>query len=81
MTIDNNIYSEIVCFERHQLIPFSNSSSGAVTTVLSRLQLKGEESYSSGEFLAEGKPPPAFMVFFFLVAYTLLYFMHKQRTT
>ncbi|XP_037927466.1 apolipophorins [Teleopsis dalmanni] len=53
MTIDHNLYREISCYERHQLIPFSNSSTGAVTTTSSRLQLKGEESYSSGEFLAD----------------------------
>lgn len=51
MTIDNHIYREIKCFERHQLIPFSKQNTGAVTTTTSSLVFKGEQHYSPGEFL------------------------------
>ncbi|XP_005177435.1 apolipophorins [Musca domestica] len=51
LTIDNHIYREISCFERHQLIPFSKKQSGAVTTVHYGLEFKGEQNYSPGEFL------------------------------
>lgn len=69
MTVDNSLYREISCLEVHQLIPFSNGTTGAITTSRSKLELKGEESYSSGEFLAESrsrlingnlKPNPSF---------------------
>ncbi|EDV43460.2 uncharacterized protein Dana_GF16512 [Drosophila ananassae] len=53
LTIDNNVYREISCLETHLLVPFSNASSGALTTSRSRLELKGEESYSSNEFLEQ----------------------------
>ncbi|XP_030377336.1 uncharacterized protein LOC115626195 [Scaptodrosophila lebanonensis] len=53
LTIDNHVYREISCFERHLLIPFSNASTGAVTTSQSKFELKGEESYSSNEFLEQ----------------------------
>ncbi|XP_046812149.1 apolipophorins [Lucilia cuprina] len=52
-TIDNNIYRDISCYERHQLIPFSNASTGAVTTTTQTLEFKGEDTFSVGEFLAE----------------------------
>lgn len=56
MTIDHSIYREISCYERYQLIPFSNNETGAVTTVKSQLVLKGEDYYSSSDFYAyEGK--------------------------
>lgn len=51
LTIDNHIYREIKCFERHQLIPFSKQNTGAVTTTTSSLVFKGEQHYSPGEFL------------------------------
>ncbi|XP_054743946.1 uncharacterized protein LOC129248428 [Anastrepha obliqua] len=53
MTINNNLYQEVTCYEQHQLIPFSNSNSGAVTKVISRLVFQDEENYSIGDFLAE----------------------------
>ncbi|XP_017105517.3 uncharacterized protein Apoltp [Drosophila bipectinata] len=53
LTIDNNVYREISCLETHLLVPFSNASSGALTTSRSKLELKGEESYSSNEFLEQ----------------------------
>ncbi|XP_016937028.3 uncharacterized protein Apoltp [Drosophila suzukii] len=53
LTIDNNVYREISCLETHLLVPFSNASSGALTTSQSRLKLKGEEPYSAGEFLEQ----------------------------
>lgn len=36
-------------------MPFSNASSGALTTSTSRLKLDGVESYSAGEFLEQSK--------------------------
>nr|XP_013118557.1 unnamed protein product [Stomoxys calcitrans] len=53
LTIDNHIYREVNCFERHQLIPFSKQSSGAVTSATYSLQFKGEQHYSPGEFLEQ----------------------------
>lgn len=38
-------------------MPFSNASSGALTTSRSRLLLKGEEPYSVGEFLEQSRLP------------------------
>ncbi|XP_017854431.2 uncharacterized protein LOC108607859 [Drosophila busckii] len=53
MTIDNNVYREIKCFESHLLVPFSNGSTGALTTSASSLKLLGEDSYSLSEFLEQ----------------------------
>ncbi|KAH8395625.1 hypothetical protein KR222_003717 [Zaprionus bogoriensis] len=53
LTIDNNVYKEISCLESHLLVPFSNGSSGALTTSLSKLQMQGEEPYSVSQFLEE----------------------------
>ncbi|XP_032572582.1 uncharacterized protein LOC6611837 [Drosophila sechellia] len=53
LTIDNNVYKEVKCLETHLLVPFSNASSGALTTSTSRLKLDGVESYSAGEFLEQ----------------------------
>ncbi|XP_039479409.1 uncharacterized protein LOC120443997 [Drosophila santomea] len=53
LTVDNNVYKEIKCLETHLLVPFSNVSSGALTTSTSRLKLTGEESYSAGGFLEQ----------------------------
>ncbi|XP_055847743.1 uncharacterized protein LOC129913211 [Episyrphus balteatus] len=50
LTIDRNIYSEVSCFERHQLIPFSSNQSGAVTVAHAKLLLKTEEKYNSADF-------------------------------
>lgn len=55
LTIDNNVYREISCQESHLLVPFSNGSSGALTTSQSKLKLQGEESYSVSEFLESSK--------------------------
>ncbi|XP_064556915.1 uncharacterized protein Apoltp [Drosophila montana] len=51
LTIDNNVYREISCTESHLLVPFSNGSSGALTTTRSTLRLEGEDTYSISEFL------------------------------
>ncbi|XP_017025668.1 uncharacterized protein Apoltp [Drosophila kikkawai] len=53
LTIDNNVYRDISCEETHLLVPFSNASSGALTTSRSRLVLRGEDPYSVGEFLEQ----------------------------
>ena len=55
MTIDNSVYKEISCVERHQLIPFSNHTSGAVTSTRSKFVFRGEESYSVNEFFNQSK--------------------------
>lgn len=39
MSIDNYIYNNIECHERHVLIPFSNAQNGAVTKSFMRLKL------------------------------------------
>ncbi|XP_043065229.1 LOW QUALITY PROTEIN: uncharacterized protein LOC108101203 [Drosophila ficusphila] len=53
LTVDNNVYREISCLETHLLVPFSNASSGALTTSRSLLKLRNEEPYSVGEFLEQ----------------------------
>ncbi|XP_055638867.1 uncharacterized protein LOC129776937 isoform X2 [Toxorhynchites rutilus septentrionalis] len=49
ISVDDFIYSEVECFERHQLVPFSNQNAGAVTKVYSRLAFADTESYSPEE--------------------------------
>lgn len=39
MSIDNYIYNNIECHEKHVLIPFSNSNNGAVTKSFMRMKL------------------------------------------
>lgn len=39
ISVDLNIYDHISCAERHQLVPFSNNQSGAVTQSFVRLHL------------------------------------------
>ncbi|TDG46759.1 hypothetical protein AWZ03_006806 [Drosophila navojoa] len=51
LTIDNNVYREISCMESHLLVPFSNGSSGALTTTRSTLRLDSEDAYGVSEFL------------------------------
>uniref|UniRef100_A0A0K8USL9 Vitellogenin n=1 Tax=Bactrocera latifrons TaxID=174628 RepID=A0A0K8USL9_BACLA len=53
MVINNNVYDEIICYEQHQLIVFSNNHTGAITRVKSRLILQGEEKYNQADFLNE----------------------------
>ncbi|KAH8289923.1 hypothetical protein KR018_003642 [Drosophila ironensis] len=53
LTVDNNVYKEVSCLETHLLVPFSNASSGALTTSRSRLELKLSDSYSVSEFLEQ----------------------------
>lgn len=50
MSIDNYIYNNIECHERHVLIPFSNSKNGAVTKSFMRLKLIAEvnETFNNG---------------------------------
>lgn len=45
MTIDHNIFKDVTCFERHELVPFSNNGSGAVTVSKIRLTIADEEAY------------------------------------
>ncbi|XP_058818906.1 uncharacterized protein LOC131681859 [Topomyia yanbarensis] len=49
ISVDNYIYKEAICYERHQLVPFSNDRAGAVTESFSRLALADEESYTPEE--------------------------------
>lgn len=55
LTIDNNVYREISCMESHLLVPFSNGSSGALTTTKSSLRLDSEAAYGVSEFLDKSK--------------------------
>lgn len=50
MSIDHHIYNGVVCYERHQVVPFSNGPNGAVTTSTMSLTLSDEEEFE----LAEG---------------------------
>lgn len=45
MTIDHNIFHDVICYERHELVPFSNNGSGAVTISKIHLTLADEETY------------------------------------
>lgn len=45
MTIDHNIFQDVICSERHELVPFSNNGTGAVTVSKIHLTLADEESY------------------------------------
>lgn len=45
MTIDHNIFQAVVCHERHELVPFSNNGTGAITISNIELSLIEEESY------------------------------------
>lgn len=45
VSIDHHIYNNIVCFERHLVVPFSNGPSGAVTTSRLSLVLADEEEF------------------------------------
>lgn len=47
MSIDNHIYNNIECHERHILIPFSNANNGAVTKSFMRLKLIEEANETS----------------------------------
>lgn len=51
MSIDNYIYNNIECHERHKLIPFSNAQNGAVTKSFMRLKLLEDvnETFSDGK--------------------------------
>lgn len=45
MTIDHYIFEKVVCYERHELVPFSNNGSGGVTVSKIELTLADEETY------------------------------------
>lgn len=47
ISVDHNIYQEVQCYERHQLEPFSNRESGAVTHSRTHLQLLGERTIAA----------------------------------
>ncbi|XP_062707026.1 vitellogenin-like [Aedes albopictus] len=49
ISVDNFVYKEAICYERHQLVPFSNGQAGAVTESFSKLTLADEESYTPEE--------------------------------
>ncbi|XP_051858776.1 uncharacterized protein LOC117563530 [Drosophila albomicans] len=53
LTIDKSVYHKISCLETHLLVPFSNGSSGALTTSKSTLLLTGSNDYSISEFLEQ----------------------------
>uniref|UniRef100_A0A182J4N7 Vitellogenin domain-containing protein n=1 Tax=Anopheles atroparvus TaxID=41427 RepID=A0A182J4N7_ANOAO len=46
ISVDNSIYKQVACYERHQLVPFSNGLAGAVTETYTKLELIDEESYT-----------------------------------
>lgn len=75
MTIDRNIYREISCYERHQLIPFSNKSSGAITTVSYKLVFQKEKPCKLSDYLREGIINMLFSGFlvFYLLLTSILY--------
>ncbi|XP_049547862.1 uncharacterized protein LOC125959115 [Anopheles darlingi] len=49
ITVDNYIYKNVLCYERHQLVPFSNGLAGAVTETSTKLSFFQEESYTQEE--------------------------------
>ncbi|GAB0088507.1 uncharacterized protein DMENIID0001_029540 [Sergentomyia squamirostris] len=51
ISVDHFVYNNIRCYERHQLVPFSNNQSGAVTESTLHLKLTDEEQvdYDVGE--------------------------------
>ncbi|XP_050082628.1 uncharacterized protein LOC126569520 [Anopheles aquasalis] len=49
ITVDNYIYKNVMCYERHQMIPFSNGMAGAVTETWTSLKFFQEESYTHEE--------------------------------
>lgn len=53
--MDHNIYQEVNCFERHQLVPFSNNQSGAVTESRTSLKLMEEFTFESTTTTNEDK--------------------------
>lgn len=55
MTINKKLYQDITCYDQHKFIPFSNNNTGAVTNVVSRLELLSEESDINEKFLNERK--------------------------
>lgn len=50
LTIDHNIYQNVKCYERHQLVPFSNNQSGAATESFIELKLIDEEEFQPSGF-------------------------------
>ncbi|XP_055713060.1 uncharacterized protein LOC129807664 isoform X2 [Phlebotomus papatasi] len=44
ISVDHSIYNNVKCYERHQLVPFSNNQSGAVTESTLHLKLSDEVS-------------------------------------
>ncbi|XP_049881187.1 uncharacterized protein LOC126377497 [Pectinophora gossypiella] len=51
ITVDHHIYKEVTCRERHLFEPFSGRHSGAMTTVIQHLSLKGEHNKTDSEIL------------------------------
>ncbi|XP_053673666.1 uncharacterized protein LOC128723926 [Anopheles nili] len=45
IVVDSSIYKSVACYERHQLVPFSNGLAGAVTETYAKLELADEETY------------------------------------
>ncbi|XP_055389464.1 uncharacterized protein LOC129618631 [Condylostylus longicornis] len=50
ITVDHNIYQQVNCHEKHQLIPFSHNTSGAVTETYTRLILEKEETIKADSY-------------------------------
>ncbi|KFB38034.1 AGAP008807-PA-like protein [Anopheles sinensis] len=46
IAVDNSIYKNVACYERHQLVPFSNGLAGAVTETATKLELTDEDTYT-----------------------------------
>lgn len=49
ISVDHNIYDKVECYERHQLIPFSNNGSGVITQSRISLTLNEEDTNSRNE--------------------------------
>ncbi|XP_052864104.1 apolipophorins [Anopheles cruzii] len=49
ISVDDFVYKSVICYERHQMVPFSNGLAGAVTETTTRLTLFDEETYTQDE--------------------------------
>lgn len=61
-SVDHNIYEYVSCYERHQLLPFSNERNGAVTESTITLKLLDEEinEYPEEAFTIHKRSPLLF---------------------
>lgn len=49
LSIDNYVYNNIECHERHVLIPFSNEYNGAVSKSFMRMKLISEHNSTNND--------------------------------